>query len=80
VATQETRCVGKSGGISPVKKKSLEESESYSFILSRTPHETPDDDDPFSLCVIHKEGPSPSSGDINKLMMMMMIPSIYMTS
>jgi hypothetical protein len=27
---------------------------------------------PFSLCVIHKEGLSPSSGDINRLMMMMM--------
>jgi hypothetical protein len=24
---------------------------------------------PFSLCVIHKEGLSPSSGDINRLMM-----------
>jgi hypothetical protein len=28
---------------------------------------------PFSLCVIHKEGLCPSSGDINRLMMMMMI-------
>jgi hypothetical protein len=28
---------------------------------------------PFSLYVIHKEGLSPSSGDINRLMMMMMI-------
>jgi hypothetical protein len=28
---------------------------------------------PFFLCVIHKEGLSPSSGDINRLMMMMMI-------
>jgi hypothetical protein len=26
--------------------------------------------DPFSLCVIHKEGLCPSSGDINRLMMM----------
>jgi exo-beta-1,3-glucanase (GH17 family) len=26
---------------------------------------------PFSLCVIHNEGLCPSSGDINKLMMMM---------
>jgi hypothetical protein len=25
---------------------------------------------PFSLCVIHKEGLFPSSGDINRLMMM----------
>jgi hypothetical protein len=25
---------------------------------------------PFSLCVIHKEGLCPSSGDINRLMMM----------
>jgi hypothetical protein len=25
---------------------------------------------PFSLCVIHKEGLSPSSGDVNRLMMM----------
>jgi hypothetical protein len=25
---------------------------------------------PFSLCVIHKEGLYPSSGDINRLMMM----------
>jgi hypothetical protein len=24
----------------------------------------------FSLCVIHKEGPCPSRGDINRLMMM----------
>jgi hypothetical protein len=24
---------------------------------------------PFSLCVIHKEGPCPSSGDINRVMM-----------
>jgi hypothetical protein len=28
---------------------------------------------PFSLCVIHKEGLCPSSGDINRLMMMMNI-------
>jgi hypothetical protein len=28
---------------------------------------------PFSLWVIHKEGLCPSSGDINRLMMMMMI-------
>jgi hypothetical protein len=28
---------------------------------------------PFSLCVIHKEGLCPSSGDINRLMMMMML-------
>jgi hypothetical protein len=28
---------------------------------------------PFSLCVIHKEGPSIISGDINRLMMMMMM-------
>jgi hypothetical protein len=27
---------------------------------------------PFSLCVIHKEGLCPSSGDINRLMNMMM--------
>jgi hypothetical protein len=27
---------------------------------------------PFSLWVIHKEGLCPSSGDINRLMMMMM--------
>jgi hypothetical protein len=27
---------------------------------------------PFSLCVIHKEGLCPSSGDTNRLMMMMM--------
>jgi hypothetical protein len=27
----------------------------------------------FSLCVIHKEGLCPSSGDINRLMMMMMM-------
>jgi hypothetical protein len=27
---------------------------------------------PFSLCVIHKEGLCPSSGDINRLKMMMM--------
>jgi hypothetical protein len=27
----------------------------------------------FSLCVIHKEGLCPSSGDINSLMIMMMI-------
>jgi hypothetical protein len=26
---------------------------------------------PFSLCVIHKEGLCPSSGDVNRLMMMM---------
>jgi hypothetical protein len=29
---------------------------------------------PFFLCVIHKEGLCPSSGDINRLMMMMMMP------
>jgi hypothetical protein len=28
---------------------------------------------PFSLCVVHKEGLCPSSGDINGLMMMMMV-------
>jgi hypothetical protein len=28
---------------------------------------------PFSLCVIHKEGLCPSSGDINRLMMIMMM-------
>jgi hypothetical protein len=28
--------------------------------------------DPFSLCVIHKEGLRPSNGDINRLMTMMM--------
>jgi hypothetical protein len=28
---------------------------------------------PFSLCVIHKEGQSPSCGYINRLMMMMMM-------
>jgi hypothetical protein len=28
---------------------------------------------PFSLCVIHKEGLCPSSGDINRLMVMMMM-------
>jgi hypothetical protein len=28
---------------------------------------------PFSLCVIHKEGLGPSSGDISRLMMMMII-------
>jgi hypothetical protein len=28
---------------------------------------------PFSLCVIHKEGLCPSSGDINRLMMMSII-------
>jgi hypothetical protein len=28
---------------------------------------------PFSLCVIHKEGLCPSSGDINGLMMIMMM-------
>jgi hypothetical protein len=35
---------------------------------------------PFSLCVIHKEGLCPSSWDINRLMMMMMIwgPMIWM--
>jgi hypothetical protein len=31
---------------------------------------------PFSLCVIHKEDPCPSSGGINRLMMMMMTPII----
>jgi hypothetical protein len=29
--------------------------------------------DPFSLCVIHKEGLCPSSGDINRLMMIILI-------
>jgi hypothetical protein len=28
---------------------------------------------PFSLCIIHKEGLCPSSGGINRLMMMMMM-------
>jgi hypothetical protein len=28
---------------------------------------------PFSLCVIHKEGLCPSSGDINRLMMKIII-------
>jgi hypothetical protein len=32
---------------------------------------------PFSLCVIHKEGLCPSSGDINRLMMMMMSFLLY---
>jgi hypothetical protein len=31
---------------------------------------------PFSLCVIHKEGPSLNSGDINRLMMMIMMTLI----
>jgi hypothetical protein len=31
--------------------------------------------DPFSLCVIHKEGLCPNSGDINRLMMMNNIPT-----
>jgi hypothetical protein len=30
---------------------------------------------PFSLCVIHKEGLCPSSGDINRLRIMMMMTS-----
>jgi hypothetical protein len=29
--------------------------------------------DPFSLCVIHEENLCPSSGDINMLMIMMMM-------
>jgi hypothetical protein len=33
---------------------------------------------PFSLCVFHKEGLCPSSGDINRLMMM--IPHFAVTS
>jgi hypothetical protein len=32
---------------------------------------------PLSLCVIHKKGLCPSSGGINKLMMMMMMIRIY---
>jgi hypothetical protein len=32
---------------------------------------------PFSLSVIHKEGLWPSSGDINRLMMMMTIKNTY---
>jgi hypothetical protein len=41
---------------------------------------------PFSLCVIHKEGLCPSSGDINRLMMMnklfigLIINTTYITS
>jgi hypothetical protein len=31
---------------------------------------------PFSLWVIHKEGLCPSSGDINKLMMILIQPSV----
>jgi hypothetical protein len=33
---------------------------------------------PFSLCVIHKEGLVPSSGDINRLMMMIMMIMILL--
>jgi hypothetical protein len=32
---------------------------------------------PFSLCVIHKEGLCPSSGDINRLVMIMMKEKRY---
>jgi hypothetical protein len=32
---------------------------------------------PFSLCVIHKEGLRSSSGDINRLMMMMRQTILY---
>jgi hypothetical protein len=32
--------------------------------------------DPFSLYVIYKDGLCPSSGDINRLMMMMMTPEM----
>jgi hypothetical protein len=32
---------------------------------------------PFSLCVIHKEGLYPSSGDINRLKMIMMLRVTY---
>jgi hypothetical protein len=32
---------------------------------------------PFSLCVIHKEGQCPSSGDINRLIMVMVSIDIY---
>jgi hypothetical protein len=35
---------------------------------------------PFSLCVIHKEGLCPSSGDINQLMMMMTQINFYHSS
>jgi hypothetical protein len=35
---------------------------------------------PFSLCVIHKEGLCPSSGDLNRLMMMMMIIFLFKQS
>jgi hypothetical protein len=31
----------------------------------------------FSLCVIHKEGLCPTSGDINRLMMMMMLCFLF---
>jgi hypothetical protein len=34
----------------------------------------------FYLCVIHKEGLCPSSGDINRLMMMMMMIKPTLTS
>jgi hypothetical protein len=34
----------------------------------------------FSLCVIHKESLCPSSGDINRLMMMMMMTHTYIPS
>jgi hypothetical protein len=34
---------------------------------------------PFSLCVIHKEGLCPSSGDINRLMMMICYPLRLLT-
>jgi hypothetical protein len=33
---------------------------------------------PFSLCITHKEGLCPSNGDINRLMMMMIL--LYLTS
>jgi hypothetical protein len=32
---------------------------------------------PFSLWLIHMEGLCPSSGDINRLMMMMMMTVVY---
>jgi hypothetical protein len=31
---------------------------------------------PFSLCVIHKEGLCPSSGDINRLMLMKVVGTL----
>jgi hypothetical protein len=43
------------------------------FLVPTKPHETRVVGyDPFSLWVIHKEGLCPSSGHINRLMMMMM--------